>query len=170
MSDKTDKELTLEYLEKLRLSAYTSFNDRRSYEWKLALAIWTALAVLLAGLVQPTEATKIFPFHGHKYGVIALTLGVAILLVQIYFNNGMARANGIDKAKALLYEKQIESMLDLKVDPALADDLKRRILSLPAQPHHRLGQWRQWGHLAQITISAILTFAAVALVWVRATR
>ena len=61
-------------LESLRLAAYSSFNDRRVYEWKLNLAIWTALAVLLAGLVQPSRDGAVFPLRGAAV-LVSRTIG-----------------------------------------------------------------------------------------------
>lgn len=63
MSELTEKD-KLESLEALRRGAYDSFNDRRSYEWKFALAIWTALAVIIAGLLQPIRDGERFPLNG----------------------------------------------------------------------------------------------------------
>lgn len=67
LDEKSEKEIRLEYLEALRFAAYQSFNDRRSYEWKLSLAIWTAIAVLVAGLV-PTRS------KGHSVSISRHTL------------------------------------------------------------------------------------------------
>ncbi len=105
----------LQYVEALRLAAYQSFNDRRSYEWKLSLAIWTALAVLVAGLVQPSQSGEVFPFHGIRYGVGATIIGVTIVELHVYFSNCLARANTIDRKKVLNYANQIESALQLSI-------------------------------------------------------
>lgn len=172
MSDPTDKLATsdrLQYMEVLRSAAYDSFNDRRSYEWKLSLAIWTALAVLVAGLVQPL----VFPLQGHRYGIVASIVGFLIVLLHIFFNNGMARANAIDKIKGRIYENQIESALKLEdTETYLTEkgELERVKQLRPSAPKYRWTQWWQWGHLAQIGITALLAATAVAILWVRAVR
>ena len=149
-------------MEALRVAAYQSFNDRRSYEWKLSLAIWTPIAVLVAGLVQPGHEGT-FPFKGIKYGFAATGVGLAIVLLHIYFNNGMARANAIDKDVSLFYAKRMRTVIGLHFD----SKLDQKIDALPGRPKHPLTQWTQWGHLTQIGITLLLTLLAVVIVWVR---
>lgn len=155
----------LQSMESLRLAAYNSFNDRRSYEWKLSLAIWTALAVLVVGLVQPVETGKIFPLHGKDYGVVATILGLCLIVVHAYFHNRIARSNAIDKDMALFYSKRMRAAIGLE----FPQELTNRIKTLPKRPKNEKLQWLRWGHLIQIVITIFLTALAVALVWLRAT-
>ncbi|SRR6266404_451807 len=164
---KIDVSVRLEYIEALRLAAYNSFNDRRSYEWKLSLAIWTAIAVLVAGLVQPGQVA--FPFHGIRYGVGATIVGMAIVALHVYFSNCLARANTIDRKKVLNYANQIESALQLP-DTDLANEIKNLIVKLPKPFESRWMLWWQWGHISQITMTILLIAVAVAFVWVRTLR
>jgi hypothetical protein len=179
-------EVKLQYLEALRLAAYTSFNDRRNYEWKLSLAIWTALAVLLAGLVQPGEPGELFPFRGHRYGVAAFGAGFLIVLMHVYFNKGMAHANSIDRLKERIFSDLIKSNAGLEalIDAHSRQQKERKpeeersdpekltalIKELPKPPEPGRSQWRGWGHLAQIRITILLTIAVVVLFWVKAVR
>ncbi len=151
-------------MEALRVAAYKSFDDRRSYEWKLSLAIWTPLAVLVAGLVQPGH-DGIFPFHGTRYGIAATGVGVVIVLLHIFFNNGMARANAIDKDVSVFYAKKMRTVIGLRFDSKLDQQLD----ALPARPKHPQMQWLQWGHLTQIGFTFLLTLLAVVIVWLRVT-
>ena len=153
--------LKLQYLEELRKAAYLSFNDRRSYEWKLSLAIWTALAIVIVGLAQQKLQDLTIP--GTYFKVVAVVIGLLIIVVHVYFNNGMARANAIDKTRFQDYSRQIESMLEITRDPKL----QKMIGELPSTPNHRWLQWWQWGHLAQIAITLLLTAVTVSLVWLR---
>ncbi len=142
----------LQYMEALRLASYTSFNDRRSYEWKLSLAIWTAAAVLVAGLVQPAKSGEVFPFHGESYGLAATIVGALIVVMHICFNVGIARANSIDRLKERIFSDLIKSELalekDLKEHPEKTR-LHKLIIELPKPPESGRMQWWQWGHLAQ---------------------
>lgn len=156
----------LEYLEALRKAAYESFNDRRAYEWKLSLAVWTAVAVLIVGLIQPLKEGSAFPFRGHRYAIAAGLVGLIVVLLHIYFSNCLARANAIDRKKVRNYHNQIESQLDLE-DSDLKKEIDAHILQLPKAPTHRLLQWWQWGHLVQIAMTTLLVALAVAIVWVR---
>jgi len=162
----------LKYLDVLRLAAYQSFNDRRGYEWKLSLAIWTPLAVLVAGLVQPGKEGNVFPIHGQWYGVLACMAGIAIVGLHIYFNNGVAKANNIDRTKVRMYEDQIHSSLTFnKTDKYREekDTLARQIKMRSKPPDSPSWQWWQWGHRAQVGITLLLTIAVVAIFWVRVT-
>jgi hypothetical protein len=143
-----DDRRRFESLGNLRQAAYASFNDRRVYEWKLNLAIWTALAVLLAGLLQPSKVGEAFPLHGTAVWVSAVLLGGLIA----------TRANAIDKGVALHYAGAMQDMLALP----FATDLQKRIDAHPKQ----VG-WRQWAPLAQVAITALLALASIAIVFVR---
>ena len=77
-----DERNRFESMDSLRQAAYDSFNDRRSYEWKFSLSIWTALAVLLAGLVQPAKDGASFPLEGAAVWLVAAIVGVLIVLEQ----------------------------------------------------------------------------------------
>lgn len=176
MNDPTDRiepSVKLQYLEALRLAAYNSFNDRRSYEWKLSLAIWTALAVLVAGLVHPIRTDEVFPFHGKRYGFLAAGIGFLVIALHTYFNNGMARANAIDRTKQRIYEDQIRASISFIKTEKYADEkaiLKKQVEMRPKSPELPYMQWRQWGHLAQIGVTFLLTITAVIIVWIRVTR
>lgn len=153
-NNKLELALKLEYLEALRKASYESFNDRRGYEWKLSLAIWTAVAVIIVGLIQPLKEGNAFPFHGQRYAIATGVVGLIIVLLHIYFSNCLARANAIDRKKARNYNNQIESKLDLE-DTALKKEIDTHISRLPPAPRHPLLQWWQWGHLVQIAMTTL---------------
>jgi hypothetical protein len=178
MSEKTDA-ITLQYLEALRLAAYNSFNDRRSYEWKLSLAIWTAIAVLIAGLVQGEK----FPFIDRRFGIAATIFGLFVVGMHFYFNVGIARANSIDKLRERVYSNLIMSIAGIqdKIDlqsqqqkndcadrPTDHELLVSLIRHIPQTPKSAQMQWKQWGHLTQLFITVGLVALALAVVWIRA--
>jgi len=166
--EKIQLSVKLQYLEALRQAAYESFNDRRSYEWKLSLAIWTALAIVIVGVVQPLKDGNPFPFHGRRYAIIAGIAGLMVIFLHIYFSNCVARANAIDRKKARDYNRRIESSLNLE-DTDLKKEINDQIKKLPSAPEHPLMQWWQWGHLVQIALTILLITLAVGIVWVRVT-
>jgi hypothetical protein len=141
----------------LMQAAYSSFNDRRVYEWKLNLAIWAALSVVIAGLTQPVKTGEQFPL-GSEAWVVSVILGFVVVIVHGYWSEGAARANAIDKGVALHYAKAMQGMLNLPFEKELLE----RITSLPKH----VG-WRQWSHLAQLAITAALVIATVVLMYVR---
>ena len=171
MTGKSDKELSLECWAVLRLAAYQSFNDRRGYEWKLSFGIWTALAVLIVGLVQPSQPAAVFPFHGQWYGPGATLVGLGVVLLHIYFNNALAQANAIDRAKQRMYEDQIRSLLTFtETETYLREQayLESLLRKKQAPPKSQFMQWTYWGHRAQVGVTVLLAAVAVCLVWLRA--
>jgi len=85
---------------KLLEVAWTNFDRRRSYEWKMSFAIWTAIAAFIA-LCLKGEFPKIIPSVA---GVALFLAGYFIILVQIIFLVFIRFANGVDQQKAIFYE------------------------------------------------------------------
>lgn len=153
-----DERNRFESMDSLRQAAYDSFNDRRSYEWKFSLSIWTALAVLLAGIVQPAKDGASFPLKGAAVWLVAAIVGVLLVLLHAYWNNGASRANSVDKGVALYFARAMQAMLSLPFD----GDLEKKIEALP-----KTEGWTQWSHLAQVAITALLALAVVSIIYVR---
>lgn len=153
-----------ESLETLRIAAYTSFNDRRGHEWKLTLSIWTALAIFLAGLVQPAKAGEAFPLHG-PYVWIAFALGgLAIVVLHAVWSNWASRANHIDnKIQFHFRDEMINNGVKLPLSPELVTFIA---CHLQREPTHG---WTQRSHLVQVSITALLALAVVLIVYARTT-
>ena len=157
----TDEEHNaIEAIESLRQAAYNSFNDRRVYEWKLNISIWTSLAIVIAGLLQGVEVGKKFPL-GSTAWMYALGIGVVLVFLHAYWSHGAARANSIDKGVALIYARTMHERLSLK---PFGVDVQSQIDALPK----RTG-WLQWSHLAQVSITAALAMGVVSLIFARGT-
>lgn len=144
----------------LRQASYASFNDRRGYEWKLALAIWSALAILLARLVQPTKDGTTFPLNGDSVWIAASIVGVLLIVLHAYWSNGAARANRADRTIEHHYMKAMQSVLALPFDK----DVQAVIDALPRSPK---GGWRHWSHLAQVGITALLVLVSIVVLHAR---
>ena len=152
-----------ESLETLRVAAYTSFNDRRGHEWKLALGIWTVLAVFLAGLVQPAKTGEAFPLHG-PYVWIAFAFGLAIVILHAVWSNWASRANYIDnKIQFHFRDEMVNSGVKLPFSPELVTFIA---CHLQREPTHG---WTQRSHLVQVSITALLALAVVLIVYARTT-
>lgn len=147
-----------ESLETLRHAAYVSFSDRRSYEWKLSLGIWTALAVLLAGLLQPAQPGEVFPVKSPWAWVVATVVAGALAFLHLCWSEGASRRNNVDVEVADHYASEMQRMLNVPYGEALCWE----IACLPS----RRG-WKTWSHLAQISITVLLGIAAVVIVWAR---
>ncbi len=153
-----DERRRFESLETLRAAAYASFNDRRGHEWKLALSIWTAFAILLAGLVQPIEAGKTFPLKGPCAWVFFAVAGLAIVVLHAFWNHWASKANDIDNSIGRHFRDEMMNALSLRFGP----DLVKRINKLP-----KTVGWYQISHLVQVCITALLAIGAVAIVYFR---
>ncbi|MBU2622687.1 MAG: hypothetical protein KKD92_10260 [Proteobacteria bacterium] len=147
-----------ESIESLKRSAYGSFNDRRNYEWKLSLSIWTALAILLAGLVQPAKIEETFPLGASFAWIGAAIVGALLVFLHGYWSNGVSKANSIDKSIYLYYDLEMRKMLNL----SFSENINMEIAKMS-----RTKGWRNWSHLAQISITVLLSAAAIVIIYVR---
>ena len=80
--------------------AWTNFDRRRSYEWKMSFAIWTAIAAFIA-LYLKGEFPKSIPSVAGDALILAACF---IILVQVIFLVFIRFANGVDQKKAVFYE------------------------------------------------------------------
>jgi uncharacterized membrane protein len=148
-----------ESLESLRRAAYESFDSRRSYEWKLSLGIWTAEALALVALLQPTNRGEDFPLKSHwALGGAGLVVLVLVFL-HAYLSDGFAKANGCDKAEVRRFKKEMETI-------ALQVAKKRDDEGACGDDEGARG-WKQWSHLGQIGITALLACTGVLVIVLR---
>jgi hypothetical protein len=147
-----------ESLESLRSAAYNSMNDRRSYEWKLSLSIWTTLAVSIAGILQPASKEAAFPLKGCIWAIPIYALAIAaIVFIHGYWSDKAARRNKIDTEKAHTYEDEMKKMSGVAFSGALQKKID--------EPSKREG-WTEWSHLAQIMITLILGLLLLVILYV----
>ncbi len=83
---------------KLYETTWHNFERRRAYEWKLALSIWTALAVFSAVVLK--EELHLEPIHK---AILAVSAGVLIILLAL-FQYRIHLGHRCDVAKAHFYE------------------------------------------------------------------
>jgi len=148
-----------ESLEALRAAAYASFNDRRATEWKLSLSIWTALAILLAGLVQPVKLGEIFPLKGTLIWLVFAFGGLVLVLLHFLWSDWESRANSLDKDVLLHFRNE---MVNKTLNLPFSEDLERKI-----KEHSNAVGWRKTSHLVQVLITALLALAVVLILCVR---
>jgi len=150
-----------ESLESLRKASYVSYNDRRSYEWKLALSIWSALGLVIVGLVQPIENGKVFPLEGTVAWIVAAVLGVVLICVHIFFSKVIAQANSIDRGVSLTYLESMQNFVSVQ----FCDELTRIINEYSGN-----NAWWKRSHIAQISITIILVVAVVLIIFYRSAQ
>jgi len=132
----------------LRASAWDDFHTRRTYEWKIALSLWTAMAAFagttLAGHVTVDRCTLL-------RAVIAAA--VALTALHTLFAWGVCRANDLNRKRQFFFEDQMMKRLDLHYPEEI--DL------LIKQARERSGSLLNWSHLFQLGITVLLAFGDV---------
>jgi hypothetical protein len=146
-----DDRRRFESLAALMAAAYSSFNDRRSHEWKLSLSIWTALAVFLGAIVQPIEAGKMFPMRGSGVWLLGLFLSGGIVVLHAVWSDWASRANQKDKVIQLHFRDEMATLAQHPLPPAIRHKLDE----------NRTVGWTQPSHLVQTAITALLSLAIV---------
>ena len=107
---KREEKNAADVLLKLKGSAFNAFESRRSYEWKVNLAIWTALAVL-AGFALRGQVTRT-PRAGL---IIAGLLGVVVL--HAFFLIQVQIGHRADRKSEHQYENAINELLGRPCKP-----------------------------------------------------
>jgi hypothetical protein len=140
-----------EVLENLREGAWESFNTRREYEWKVCLALWTAMAAfigtLLTGKIELTRAPAL----------MTIAVAMAILVLHICWLSGLIKAHAADKKVNLFFANTLTEKIGVSFDSKLSHELK--------QTRKKWGKLWDWNSLFQIGITALLAAAAVTAVW-----
>ncbi len=147
-----------ESLDALSAAAYKSFNDRRVYEWKLNLAIWTALVLVIAALLQQKNGEGL-QLHGQLWPCLAGVFAIAIVFLHGLWNNWAALANQLDKDISHHNRNAMQEMA-----APFPEELWEKI-----RAHREREGWRQWGHFVEISITAVLSFAMVATIFAKTT-
>jgi hypothetical protein len=147
-------------LDTLRSAAWTSFDKRRTYEWKFCIAVWTALAVFTGSLVaQPIESTKTFPVKGFWPVVLTAIFGLAVAALHAFWTKGTGNANNVDRRLSFFYLERMFPLIAVKkedIDPIVAPVIKR------------MGTLANYAHFSQVGITVLLVIAAVFAMWARA--
>ena len=159
---KDDEQKRFESLETLRAAAYTSFNDRRGHEWKLSLSIWTALAILLAGLIQPLKPGEIFPLWGTCVWLVFALAGLLLVVLHAVWSFWAARANEIDnKIRFHFRDEMINNTLKLPFGSELNGIISNHVQA-------PFG-WTRRYPLVQVGTTLLLVAGVVLIAYVRGT-
>lgn len=149
MTDLTDaQKRALDGLEAVRRSYYKCFSDRRDFEWKLSMAIWTSMTIYLSALVVGKGSMTVEPrllIWGTFSSALFLTLIHAVWLF------GTGKANALDKSQAFEAADAMREVLHLRWSPKLQARVDRKRDS---------GSFG-WSQLSQLLITALLGLLAV---------
>jgi len=143
----SENEKRSEILMKLFEVAWLNFDRRRTYEWKISLAIWTAIAAFIA-LYLKGEIPKI-PNDAHSSLYYAAWLVVVVQGVYLVF---VKLANGVDQAKAIFLEDLLNDISGASTDTRIAKIAEARRKIVWAKGY--------WSTLCEVAITIILLFCA----------
>jgi hypothetical protein len=143
-------------LEVARAASYKSFNDRRDYEWKMCIAIWTFLSVFASALVIGKDPLAV---SGLPLTLGAIAVATFASLLHIFWTFGISRANAIDIGVAMHYATEIQKVLAVPY----SCELTRRL----TDAKNRLATSFRWSHFAEVLLTASLGIAIVLASWNR---
>ena len=94
---------------KMRDAALLSAERRQAYEWKFCILIWTAIgSISIALLIKKVEIhPNCWQFH------ILVFLSLAVISIEVYFQEKCRLANQVDKRRAELYEAVINASMGI---------------------------------------------------------
>jgi hypothetical protein len=148
-----DIETRLDSLEKLRNGAWEEFNNRRTYEWKMSLGIWTALAAFI-GLILTSHNTKIASIFG---GMMGAEVGAAATLILSflhgYFMHCLRKSNKIDRRKQIFFERQIMTIINIKYDSEILELINNRV-------RDEKKYFLDWSERVQVAVTILLSLLA----------
>lgn len=128
---------------------WDQFNERRKYEWKVCIAIWTAYAAFVA-LVITGRITTI----DDSVLVGTITCAALIIVLHAIWIHGLGQANRLDRKIAIHYERKMQDLVSHPFPAELESELRG--------PRDRMGRLtRNWSHQAQMGITLVLSIAAV---------
>jgi hypothetical protein len=145
----------IEALQHLRSAAYTSFTDRREYEWKFCIATWTALAIFVSSLVLKPIASG--NYYGISVGILTgLTAVLSVLLCLVHYKwlEGIAKGNAIDQRLEIEVKEHIRSVLKIEWSKGLQKRIDERGKEDESAPPLK------WGHKIELSITIMLCSTA----------
>lgn len=142
MNDETATKL--QALEALWSGARQRFEQRRSYEWKVSLALWTGLALLPVTLLGDSRRLQ---FTVPPICLVGTLAAGAAILHWIWLV-GLWASYDHDRDRAIEIEGKMVELLQLGIPP-----------------NPKRARWRQWGRLAQPGFTVLLGVVATLAAW-----
>ena len=144
------KDLADVYLQQFA-AARLSFDQRRSYQLKLGLAIWGALLTLVVALLKGNEV-NLDP--GKRW--ILPAVGVLALIAHSFFLGYSQKAGKVDQRKAECFEGLLNKLT------SVPDEQLAPVREAIARTQTGLGRGK-WVEVAHMLVTAILVVALMVL-------
>ena len=142
----------IDAIELLRKAQWESFDKRRSYEWKIGIALWTAIASFIVITIKSKITYNIRSLEL----IIASIIFVIIIIIHAFWIWDLRRANKLDKDIAIFFRDTIMEKITISFPVPIKEQIdsidkkgrKSKILSL-------------WSHIFQLVITLIFILLAV---------
>ena len=160
-TDETAKLLAA--LESVRSASYQAFSDRRDYEWKFCVALWTVFIIYVSALVVgPVEAGKAFGVTG--WPLFLGTVGGSLLMfwAHLKWTIGISVANSVNLQMAEQMTESMRDLLQFQWTQSI-QDCHRKIREMRSKGQH----WRHWSHSVELFITLLLGVMATCAAWIR---
>ena len=122
--------------------------ERRTYEWKTTLTLWTALALLVGALL-----TNALP-AGCVLSVGVGILGFLVVGAHWVYLGGLGKRHADDRDMAIHYERILRDLTGSDFDQALKDRLAK-------MTKRQRSLFREWSRRVQASVSLILWLTAL---------
>jgi hypothetical protein len=155
---KEEEERLFKGLDVLRSAAWNSFDQRRSYEWKFGIALWTAQAIF-TGTLLTQSSDKVFPLTGRWPVLLTASIGCIAVVIHAYWSKGISEANDSDRRKSDVYEKHMCPMVGVSHKEEILPIVKGRL--------EKMGTLTNYSHSSQVAITFLLSVAALLAMWLR---
>jgi hypothetical protein len=137
----------IDVLLKLAQAAWKSMDARRAYEWKMAVALWTALAALSGTSLRG----EIHVDSWALYSASGLLILIWFIFVFVWMR-GLHQRNAWDRDLAEYYWIIVEA--DLALGASTPRAARRGTV-------RNTSMWRDWSHSTQIFVTTFLVLLAI---------
>jgi hypothetical protein len=151
----------IEALELLRKSAMERYAWRAQVEWKLCLALWTALAAFSGAVL--TGKALLHP--GRFVVVVVILLAAPLCWLHWKWLCGLRDAQRLDNRISFFFRDRIMAIAEEDFPPAdekSPTSIRQDIENLRAKDRD---VWSHWSHGFQLLVTILLASGAVATVW-----
>ena len=131
---------------------WQSISERRSYEWRVTLTVWTAFAgFIVVVLTEKLTAPKCVVCLG------ASLIGLAICILHVLYLKGLGERHDVDRQTAIHYEKILRELSQSSFD----NDFERRLEEMRKKQATLFGDWSR---RVQFCVRVILYVTVVLIV------
>lgn len=155
---KETKQERAQIIIRLNEVAWMNFDRRRNYEFKMGIAIWTALAAFIAlSLREDVQVPAQLKEH------CCWLLGEIVVLSHAIFLIGAKLARNIDKEIAYFYEDELNKATGV-CEPRFQNIQKIKRLKTISR---WLGLNGWWSPIGQLGITQVLILVALLVLWTK---